>query len=150
MSFLTCHECSQVFVLGKMFTFYIYIYGFLLCEGNLIKNVCRTGVSGWRLYLHYVLKVLCDVIVNRHCTYRTGCFCSYAWLSSKTFFLNFNMLLFGSNMTVFLLHRNCMRRFNSQLDAISQSGLHLYWTFRKNGTCLTDPRKHFCCIFEVC
>jgi len=54
----------------------------------------------------------------------------------KLFFLNFNMLLFGSNMTVFLLHRNCMRRFNSQLDAISQSGLHLYWTFRKNGTCL--------------
>lgn len=42
-----------------------YIYGFLLCEGNLITNVCRTGVSGWRFQLDCCFKLQCDVIVNR-------------------------------------------------------------------------------------
>lgn len=114
-----------------------YIYGFLLCEGNLITNVCRTGVSGWRLQLD-CFKLQCDVIVNRQISLNTAHIrldvfvYMHDSLPKHFFFFYFIMLLFGSNMPVFLLHINCMRRFNSQLDAVSQSGLHLYWTFRRS------------------
>lgn len=82
-----------------MFTFYKYIYGFLLCEGNLITNVCGTGVGGWRLSLDClkfgVMSLLIDtahirldVFVHMHDTLPKPFF----------FFFFYFKLLFGSNI----------------------------------------------------